>query len=187
MHISNDTVAIMMATYNGGHYLREQIESLLSQTYTEWILFIRDDESKDNTLEIVNEYVKKYPEKVISVANHSDKHGARMNFGCIHEWVTRQYDFRYFMFCDQDDIWLPDKIEKEMMAIKKGEEEYVGPLLIHTDLTVVDEKLAVIAPSYVKFRSINIFLISFFLFPKICPCMTGGLHWWLVCSERLFF
>ena len=61
----NQNVAIMMATYNGGRFLAEQIDSILSQTYRNWVLFIRDDGSTDSTLDVIANYVKRYPERVL--------------------------------------------------------------------------------------------------------------------------
>ena len=61
--LSNKNVmelAILMATYNGGRYIREQIDSIINQTYNGWHLYIRDDGSNDNTLAIINEYCQKY-------------------------------------------------------------------------------------------------------------------------------
>ena len=60
-------VDILMATYNGGKYIAEQIDSILNQTYNDWKLYIRDDGSKDNTINIVKEYSEKYPDKIIFV------------------------------------------------------------------------------------------------------------------------
>ena len=52
-------IEILMATYNGETYIREQIDSIINQTYKNWILLVRDDNSKDNTVSIIEEYEKK--------------------------------------------------------------------------------------------------------------------------------
>ena len=67
----NQNVAIMMATYNGGRFLAEQIDSILSQTYRNWVLFIRDDGSTDSTLDVIANYVKRYPERVLAIDRKS--------------------------------------------------------------------------------------------------------------------
>lgn len=137
-----DKIAILMATYNGERYIVEQIESLLTQSYKLWELYIHDDGSKDNTLCIINEYVKKYPEK-IHIVNGPRTGGAKYNF----LYLMQQVDAPYVMFCDQDDVWLSEKICKTLSSMyemekKKGKEI---PLLIFSDLKVVDQDLNIIA------------------------------------------
>ncbi|MBQ5988453.1 MAG: glycosyltransferase family 2 protein [Oscillospiraceae bacterium] len=153
--ITPDTVAVMMATYNGEKYIKEQIESVLSQTYNDFVLFIRDDNSSDSTVSLIQTYTEKYKNKIILVSDGQTAKGARANFACVHSWVSKNYDFNYYMFCDQDDKWLPDKIAEEMKVIKKHESEGDYPVLVHTDLKVVDGNLNLLDESYVKYRSIN--------------------------------
>ena len=62
-------LAILLATYNGGQYLKEQLDSLLAQSYKDFAIYISDDSSKDNTIEIVEEYQKNYPETIINIEN----------------------------------------------------------------------------------------------------------------------
>ena len=62
--MTNNNIAILMATYNGERYLKEQINSLLAQTYQDWHLYVHDDGSADNTVTIVKDYAKHYPDKV---------------------------------------------------------------------------------------------------------------------------
>ncbi|MBC4775947.1 glycosyltransferase, partial [Klebsiella pneumoniae] len=60
-------ISILMGTYNGGKFLRQQLDSIISQTYDNWVLYISDDGSTDNTLDIVSEYANKVPEGKIVV------------------------------------------------------------------------------------------------------------------------
>ena len=69
MRIDRDSVAICMATYNGEKFLSGQINSILKQTYQNWTLFVRDDNSTDNTMSILRKFHEKYPEKIILVEN----------------------------------------------------------------------------------------------------------------------
>lgn len=86
----NQNVAIMMATYNGGRFLAEQIDSILSQTYRNWVLFIRDDGSTDSTLDVIANYVKRYPERVLAINDPSLKGGgSKENFAAILGWVKK--------------------------------------------------------------------------------------------------
>lgn len=143
-----DKIEILMATYNGEKYIREQIESLLAQTYSNWILRVRDDGSKDKTMEIVEEYIKKYPEKISVLKDNKGSLRAKENFMTL----LRNSKENYMMFCDQDDVWLPNKIE---ITLKKMREVENGPTLIHTDLKVVDQNLNTIADSFCKYQRIN--------------------------------
>ena len=73
-------IDILMATYNGEAYIRDQIESILNQNYNNWKLYIRDDGSKDRTNEILNEYEQKYPEKIKIVRDSKKGLVAKLNF-----------------------------------------------------------------------------------------------------------
>lgn len=154
--IDENTVAICMATYNGAAYLSEQIESILKQSYSDWVLFISDDGSSDGTKEITDEYVKRFPEKIISLEKKNNaKKGAKANFAFVLENAKKSGDFGYFMFSDQDDVWLPDKIKITMERMKKLETEKNCPVLIHTDLKVTDGKLNVIGESFIRYRALK--------------------------------
>lgn len=155
MVINNLTVAICMATYNGEKYLPEQIDSILRQSYQNFMLFIRDDCSTDKTLEILKSYQKKYSDKIIVISDNSICKSAKKNFASILEWVNVHYDFHYFMFSDQDDIWLENKIEKTLSEMLKQEKKEIKPYLIHTDLRVVDQNLNTLGNSFFSYRALN--------------------------------
>lgn len=156
MNIADNTVAICMATYNGATYVKEQIESIEQQSYKNWVLFIRDDNSTDDTVSIIKEKAKKNPGKIILIEDDSIQGGSsKKNFAGILKWVSCNYDFNYFMFSDQDDYWLPYKVEMAINKVKVIEEIYNGPILIHTDLKVVDKDLNVIGESFIKYRALD--------------------------------
>lgn len=141
-------VAILLSTYNGELYLKEQIESYFRQTYKDWQLFVRDDGSKDKTIEILKEYRDKYPHKVHILDDIRSNMGPGESFMHLLELV----DAAYYMFSDQDDVWLDDKIKKTLSRLQKMEEQYgvdtgIG---VFTDLTVVNDKLRVLMPSLWK-------------------------------------
>lgn len=151
---NNKTVAILMATYNGEKYIEEQIESILNQTYQNFVLFIRDDSSTDNTLQIIEKYVEKYPEKIVNVEDEKNAKGACNNFMYLLEHVYSLNKYDMFMFSDQDDFWLEDKVEatiKEYSRVNNKEQ----PILIHTDLNVVDAQLNVIDESFLEYSNLN--------------------------------
>lgn len=132
-------ILVLMATYNGERYIKEQIESLLKQSYQEFIIYINDDCSDDATFEILEGYHKKYPEKIFISRNEKNSGNAKHNF--IKMMIEKKSD--YVMLCDQDDVWLEDKIEVTLKKMKAAEKSYGKdmPILVHTDLKIVDEKL----------------------------------------------
>ncbi len=146
-------VEILLSTYNGSKFLKEFIDSLFSQTYKDWILTVRDDGSKDNTTEITENISAKYPGKINLI---KDELG---NLGTCKSFLTllKQAKADYIMFADQDDVWLPDKIEKTISKMFEVERKYAKttPILIHTDLIVVDEKLNTIASSFWRYQGQN--------------------------------
>ena len=152
-------IAILMATYNAEKYLHEQIDSIFSQTCKEWHLFIHDDGSKDNTIAIIKEYAENHPQE-ITLLNYSSQHGAWRNFLSMLTSVESDY----YMFCDQDDVWLPEKIETEYKAMKKleSEEGKNKPIVVYSDLIVTDSELNTISPSLWKIAGIYPQLIHSF-------------------------
>ncbi len=156
MTIDRDTVAICMATCNGETYLRAQLDSILGQTCSNWILFLRDDSSTDGTLAILRQYAAAWPDKICLIGDDSLPGGsAKQNFAAIVDWVNSRYSFAYFMFADQDDVWLDTKIEKSLTLLKQHEHDPATPLLVHTDLTVVDQALGVLGESFFAYRALD--------------------------------
>lgn len=144
-----------MATYNGEKYISEQINSLFNQTYTNWKLIIHDDNSRDNTVKIIKEYEKRYSQKIIFLNDNIATGGAKENFTYILNKIDDNYD--YIMFCDQDDVWLENKVEITLKKMLESEEKSKDiPILIHTDLKVVDENLNIISYSMFKYQKLNI-------------------------------
>lgn len=130
-------VAILLSTYNGEEYITQQLDSLLSQTYKGWHLFIRDDGSSDTTYKIIKDYEQKYSSK-ISILPSAE------NLGCARSFlnILEKVDAKYYAFCDQDDVWDAKKLEVLIDKLKK--EENINPelpLLCCCDALVVDENL----------------------------------------------
>lgn len=153
---NNKTIAICMATYQGAGYLRPQLDSILSQTWTDWQLFIRDDGSTDGTREIIRQYCGEFPDKIYEICDPGITGGSSAkNFCGILEYLTRNGNFSYFMFADQDDVWLEDKLALSMEEMQAAEAEASGPVLVHTDLTVVDQDLNVLGESFFAYRALD--------------------------------
>jgi glycosyltransferase involved in cell wall biosynthesis len=147
------TVEILLATYNGERFLREQLESLLAQTHGDWRLLVRDDGSTDRTEAILEEAQAEHPERIDIVRDDFGRLGATRNFLRLLELSRGPY----IMFSDHDDVWLPDKIRVSLTALRQAEEESPNlPMLVHTDLTVVDAALQHLADSFWQVRRIQI-------------------------------
>ena len=142
-------VTVLLAVYNGEKYLAQQIDSILSQTVKDIKIVIRDDGSCDNSVDIINYYCNNYPDKVFCL-NGSPTGSAKQNFAKLLEAC----DDDYIMFCDQDDVWLPQKVETTLAAMQKSEGGSKIPVLVHTDLKVVDQNLKVISDSFFKFQKL---------------------------------
>ncbi len=146
-------IDILLATFNGERYIAEQINSILNQTYANWRLIIRDDGSKDRTVSIINDFKIRYPDKIIMIKDDRGNLGACRNFATLLERAEADY----IMFCDQDDIWLPRKIETTYRKMSEMVKRYTDrlPLLVYTDMKVVDKDLKVVADSYWKYQAFN--------------------------------
>lgn len=162
-------LAILLATYNSGKYLKEQLESLFKQTNRNWTLYVHDDGSKDNTLSIFKEYQKTYPNIVI-VEDNLKALGPKKNF--IH--LVESVEASYYMFCDHDDIWLPTKVEITLNEIKKAESQNPHkPIVFHSDLTVVDGNLNIIDKSMWHYAKIKPEILHHPNYAMVSCYMTG--------------
>ena len=148
------SVDVLLATYNGARYLSQQIDSLLAQNYQNFVIFIRDDNSSDNTRKIVDEYLIRFPNKIRLITDSEGPGGAKMNFGIL----LRHSTSKYVMCCDQDDVWLPDKIDHFLKMIQFYESVYdvTTPILLHGDLKVVDNSLDIIHESFWDYQNIDV-------------------------------
>ena len=139
-----EQIDILMAPYNGEKYLREQIESILNQTYSNIRLIISDDCSKDKTREIIKEYEQK--DNRITAYFQENNLGYAKNF----EFLLTKVENDFYMLSDQDDYWLPEKVEKTFNRLKETNTD-----LVFTDLEVVDENLKTIYQSFNDFMLLS--------------------------------
>lgn len=130
-----DTVIVLLSTYNGERFLREQIDSILNQEGIDVNLIVRDDGSKDSTLDILEEYKKEGKLKYYTGEN---KRTAQSFMDLIYTAPEAEF----YAFSDQDDYWLPDKLRIGVEQIKK--ENCKTPLLYYGMPRIVDEKLNLI-------------------------------------------
>ncbi|GAE26273.1 alpha-L-Rha alpha-1,3-L-rhamnosyltransferase [Halalkalibacter wakoensis JCM 9140] len=134
------------------------MNSLLMQSHTHFVLFIRDDGSSDETCTMINEYATKHINVVFVNEDAKENVGVSHSFSTLLEYaLARDEQFGYFMFVDQDDVWLEDKIKRTLLKMKTLESKATSstPILVHTDLFVVDDKLEPIADSFWKFQNID--------------------------------
>lgn len=146
----NERVEILMATYNGARFLREQLDSILEQDDERWHLTVSDDGSTDGTEEILDEYVARYPDKMARHRSGKRFGNARDHF--FH--LMRTCSAAQMMFCDQDDVWYPNKVRKTLEALLRAGAEHgvQTPVLVFADQTPTDEKLRPLAPSLMRYQ-----------------------------------
>lgn len=161
-------IAILMATYNGGEYLREQINSIIGQSVKGWTLYVHDDGSSDDTNNILEEYGAQN-DNIVTLKYPSQK-GAKNNFLSL----VRMVEADYYLFCDQDDVWQKNKIEHEIREMKEMEIKYGNvPLLVFSDLEVVDKNMNVISPSMWQCGDIHPELLTSFDTGAVFEYVTG--------------
>lgn len=138
-----------MATFNGGRYVGAQLDSILAQSCDGWRLLIRDDGSSDDTVSICQKYAAAHPGRIQIL---EDQLG-RLNYVQNFDELLAHSNADYTMFSDHDDVWLPDKIEKSLAAMRRLEAQHgpSTPILVHTDSAVVDGDLKIIAPSLLRY------------------------------------
>lgn len=138
------TVEIVLSVHNGARFLPDQIRSLQAQTHGAWRLWIRDDGSTDDSYEVASRFAAEDPR----VRVHA-RDGLRLGLPRCQGWLLERLpeDAGPVFGCDADDVWLPHKIERSLVALRGAEGEHPGAVLVHTDLEVVDAQLRSVAPS----------------------------------------
>ena len=129
-----NNICVLLSTYNGESFIREQLDSLINQKDVELKILIRDDGSKDNTLKVIDEYISKYNNIQFDKGSNL---GPAKSFLKLLKIAP---DSDYYAFSDQDDVWLDNKLSKAIEKIKETEESSI-PVLYHSCLTLTDSKL----------------------------------------------
>lgn len=135
-------IAVLLSAYNGQAYIRQQIDTILKQEGVELKLFIRDDGSDDATPAIIRKYEGSDNRIIFINRDHRTNIGIQKSFMSLLEFAYRNYDMEYFAFADQDDVWLPGKLQAAVNFLdnienKKGK-------LVYTNKVFVDENLELI-------------------------------------------
>jgi len=141
-------IAILLATFNGEKYISRQLDSISQQTHRDWCLIACDDVSTDKTLSELDMFQKKYKGKVFLYENQK-KLGVKGNFQKLLNIAKTDY----VMLCDQDDEWEPNKITIALERMQQEEKNNPGlPILIHSDLRVVNRHGEVISESMFEYQ-----------------------------------
>ena len=140
-------IHILLSTYNGEQFLAEQIQSIQQQTVQDWKLLIRDDGSRDRTREIIQEFVAQ-DSRIHWINEHETRNvGVIKSFHSLAQFEAADVYF----FSDQDDVWLPQKLELSLAQARKYPAEM--PLMVYMDLTVVNQDLEVLSRSMIRSQS----------------------------------
>ena len=131
-------VQILLATFNGGKFLNEQLDSIINQEYKSWELLIHDDGSLDNTISILKEYQNNYPKKIKLLMDTKIFSSASKNF--FHLIEHRSKEANLYCLCDQDDIWHKSKLRIIIERYNSEKEKQRESVLIHSDLSLIDAK-----------------------------------------------
>lgn len=165
--LNMEKVTVLLSTYNGEKYLAEQLESLVAQQGVEVELLVRDDGSNDRTAAILDEWQERGLLSWYRTANM----GPGKSF--MHLLQTANAG-GYYAFCDQDDVWLSNKLQITMEKMKEVELANPGkPVIVHTDMNVVDEKLNVVHDSFWRSSGLRPDVLRTFPFLCICNCVNG--------------
>jgi len=144
-------IQVLLATYNSQRFLAEQLDSLMAQDYSDFEILVSDADSKDDTLEIITDFQKRYPGKIRLLSTKPAS--ACQNFSRL----IAAADSELMMFCDHDDVWKKDKIRLSVEAYRKMEKKYGShtPLLIFTDSEIVDITLTPRYSSMMRSQRLN--------------------------------
>lgn len=128
------SISVLLSTYNGESYLREQLDSIFSQIDVEVHLVVRDDGSKDNTIEILKEYAEKYPYVTIL---EEENCGCEASFEKLNKYAFEHTNTSFYAYADQDDVWYSDKLSKSICSIRDKQ----LPALYCCNQMITDENL----------------------------------------------
>ncbi len=145
-------ISIALCTYNGAEYIEELLDSINNQTVLPTELVVQDDKSSDQTIEIIERFKERAKFPVLIDVNNNNL-GVIKNFELAMNRCTSQY----IAFSDQDDVWKPNKLEVTLQEMQRQEQLYGEntPILVHTDLEIVDSQLQSIAPSMMQYQHIQ--------------------------------
>jgi len=151
--MASSSIDILLATFNGAKWLPALLASLEAQTCQDWRLLVRDDGSSDDTPALLDGLESRFGGRMVRVRAPKTLPGAMGSFDQLLAASTAPY----VMFCDQDDVWLPAKVARTMEAMARMEALHGPdtPVLVFTDLRVVDAELRTLADSFWKVQCLR--------------------------------
>lgn len=162
-------LAILLSTYNSENFLDQQINSIINQTFTEFNLYIIDDGSTDNTVSIIRNYSLKHS-NIFFLTNNIKGSKTLKSF----MWLLENISADYYLFADHDDIWINNKIEISLNKIRELEvSNPLAPILVHTDLIVVDNNLNIVNNSFWNLSRINPWILINFNYLAVYNGVVG--------------
>lgn len=123
-------VNVFIASYNRAHYLSQSVDSVLSQTYPNYHIIIVDDASTDGAADVARDYAKRYPGKITAICKEKNSGVG----DSVNKALSMSKNGEFFAFHADDDLWAPDKLERQIAVFKQFPE--VG--LVHTDAILID-------------------------------------------------
>ncbi len=147
------TVEVLLLTHNRESVLGELLDSLLAQSFTDWRILARDNGSSDGSFEHLERFQRAHPQRMMLTDDRGVNLGAKEGFARLLAASAASYA----MFCDCDDVWLPQKIERTLECMRQIEQCHSPgtPLLVHTDLRVTDARLTVLSDSFCAYEKLN--------------------------------
>ena len=171
-------VAVIMSTFNGERYVKEQIESILSQCNVEVELYVRDDGSSDNTLNILKEYESTYDNIHLDIGSNI---GFRQSF--ISELIKHS-GFDYYAFSDQDDYWEKDKLSHACFMINSQNKKDI-PIVYYSNLKIADENLRVFKTTQLEHRKQSLESVIMRRSIAGCTIVMNKAMWQKISDQRI--
>jgi glycosyltransferase involved in cell wall biosynthesis len=161
--VNHKDVLILMACYNGEKYLEQQLESLAQQTHKNWRLIASDDGSTDSTIQILKKYQQFWGTKKLEIRQRS-----KADF--VQNFLSMACDPKvhadYYAFCDQDDVWLPEKLAVAVQCLAENEKSSIPQLYCGRTAYVRDDlKPYLYSPHFIFPKSFRNALVQ---------CVAGG-------------
>jgi len=141
---------VLLSAYNGARFIAEQIESIRSQSFTDWKLVIRDDGSSDDTIGIIEQFCGR-DKRILLIDPDEPNVGPTGSFGRLLAYAYHE-GARFVFLSDQDDVWMPDKMQQQMTLLSTVGREGTRAVLAHSDLVLVDEYLKRLHGSFSEFQ-----------------------------------
>jgi hypothetical protein len=151
-------ILILLPVFNGEHYLAEQLDSIFAQNHNNILLVCRDDGSADGSVAVLARYLTAHSEKMLLLEDTLGNLGASGSFSLLMQWALKYMQSCpqkvYVALADQDDIWHGDKLTCALQAMTAADAGLV-PVLVHSDLNVVDKHGQLISPSLMAYQGLD--------------------------------